>query len=339
MQMPADTIASLKASYAGTRVCVTGGAGFIGGHLVDTLLAAGALVQVIDDLSNSDLTHLAPLVELEPDRVMFVQGSILEDAALAQAIDGCKVVFHLAAMGSVPLSIDEPERAWEVNATGTLRVLQAARKANAQRVVFAASSSAYGDTIELPKVETMPPCPKSPYAVTKLAGEQLMRVWSECYGLSTACVRYFNIFGPRQSADSAYAAVIAAFASKLLAGEAPVIYGDGQQTRDFTFVSNAVLATLLAGSSSRPLKGEVMNVGVGTQISLLQLAEEMRLAAGLNGKTPGPIHEAPRAGDVDHSLADISLARELIGYEPIARFEDGIQETVAWYRTKSSGSA
>jgi nucleoside-diphosphate-sugar epimerase len=338
MQMPADTIASLRASFSGKRVCVTGGAGFIGGHLVDTLLAAGAQVQVIDDLSNSDLTHLAPLVELEPDRVTFVRGSILEDAALAEAINGCKVVFHLAAMGSVPLSIEQPERAWEVNATGTLRVLQAAHKADAHRVVFAASSSAYGDTVALPKVETMPPCPKSPYAVTKLAGEQLMRVWSECYGLSTACVRYFNIFGPRQSADSAYAAVIAAFASRLLAGQAPVIYGDGTQTRDFTFVSNAVLATMLAGSSSRPLKGEVMNVGVGTQISLLQLAEQMRVAAGLNGQTPGPIHKEPRAGDVDHSLADISLARELIGYEPIARFEDGIQETVSWYRSQLSGS-
>ena len=339
MQMPADTIASLRASYEGKRVCVTGGAGFIGGHLVDTLLAVGAFVHVIDDLSNSDLTHLAPLIEFEPDRVKFVHGSILEEPALSDAIDGAQVIFHLAAIGSVPLSIDQPERTWDVNATGTLRVLQAAHKAGAQRVVFAASSSAYGDTVELPKVETMPPCPKSPYAVTKLAGEQLMRVWSECYGLSTASVRFFNIFGPRQSADSAYAAVIASFASKLLAGEAPIIFGDGKQTRDFTFVSNAVLATMLAGASSRSLKGEVMNVGVGVQTSLLELAEQMRIAANLNGHTPGPIHKDARVGDVDHSLADISLARELIGYEPISHFEDGIAETVSWYRSQLSGSA
>ena len=337
MRMPAQVVARLSTFYQDRTVCVTGGAGFIGGHLIDTLLTVGATVQVIDDLSNADLAHLGPLIDMEPDRVCFVHGSILEDQALADAAGNAKTIFHLAAIGSVPRSIDEPERTWEVNATGTLRVLQAARAADAQRVVFAASSSAYGDTERLPKVETMPTQPRSPYAVTKLVGEQLMRVWSDCYGLSTASVRFFNIFGPRQAADSAYAAVIAAFASRLLCGEAPVIFGDGTQTRDFTFVSNAVLAMLLAGASSRPLAGEVMNVGVGHSISLLDLAERMRIVAGLNGVVTVPVHRESRPGDVAHSLADISLARELIGYEPISDFDEGLAETVAWYRAQLSG--
>ncbi len=339
MRMPAQIVARLSTFYQDRCVCVTGGAGFIGGHLIDTLLTVGASVQVIDDLSNSDLTHLGPLIDMEPDRVRFVHGSILDDQALADAVGNTRTIFHLGAIGSVPRSIDEPERTWEVNATGTLRVLQAARTVGAQRVVFAASSSAYGDTETLPKVESMPTQPKSPYAVTKLVGEQLMRVWADCYDLSTASVRFFNIFGPRQAADSAYAAVIAAFASRLLSGEAPVIFGDGTQTRDFTFVSNAVLAMLLAGASERPLAGEVMNVGVGRSISLLDLAERMRVVAGLNGVVTVPVHRESRPGDVAHSLADISLARELIGYEPISDFDEGLAETVAWYRAQLGGAS
>ncbi len=239
----------------------------------------GANVRVIDDLSNSTLEHLAGLIELEPDRVRFVHGSVLDDEAVAAAVEGCQVVFHLAAVGSVPKSIEEPQRTWSVNATGTLRVLQAARKAGVQRVMLAASSSAYGDQPTLPKVETMTPSPLSPYALSKLSAEYMMSVWAHCYGMSTVALRYFNIFGPRQSADSAYAAVVAAFTKALLAGEPPVIYGDGSQTRDLTYVSNAVLATLLAGASTNKLTGQVMNIGTGRRVSILELATLLKLSS------------------------------------------------------------
>lgn len=339
MRLPSSIVDRLRSAYEGKHVCVTGGAGFIGGHVIDTLLSVGASTSIIDDLSNSGLFHLAELIELEPERTRFVHGSILEDAALSEAAERSDVIIHLAAIGSVPLSIEQPERTWEVNATGTLRVLEAARRHGARRVVFAASSSAYGDTQALPKTETMTALPLSPYAVSKLAGEHLMRVWSGCYGLSTACVRYFNIFGPRQSADSAYAAVISAFAKRLLAGQAPVIYGDGQQSRDFTFVSNAVVATLLAGASQRELAGDAINVGTGRSITLLELAAAMReLAAGDGSMIPDPVHEPARVGDVMHSLADVSKAKELIGYEPIVAFEEGLHETFAWYRSVLSGA-
>jgi len=339
MRLPSSIVGRLRSAYEGKHVCVTGGAGFIGGHVVDTLLSVGARIAIIDDLSNSSLFHLAELIELEPDRIRFVHGSILEDAALNEVARDAEVIIHLAAVGSVPLSIEQPERTWEVNATGTVRVLEAARRYGAKRVVFAASSSAYGDTETLPKVETMTASPLSPYAVAKLAGEHLMRVWSGCYGLSTASVRYFNIFGPRQSADSAYAAVISAFAKRLLAGQAPVIYGDGRQSRDFTFVSNAVVATLLAGASHHELAGEVMNVGTGRSITLLELAAAMSELAGRDGSMiPDPVHEPSRAGDVKHSLADISKAKEILGYEPIVAFEDGLRETFAWYRSVLSGA-
>src|SRR5262245_13062255 len=211
MKFPAGTVERLRRHYEGRPVCVTGGAGFIGGHLVDALLSLGAAITVIDDLSNSTLAHLAGLIELEPERVRFVHGSILDDDAMADAAQGSRTVFHLAAVGSVPLSVAQPQRSWSVNATGTIRVLEAARKAwgrstRGERVVFAASSSAYGDDPTLPKIETQTPRALSPYAASKLAGEHALAAWSHSYGISTASLRYFNIFGPRQSADSAYAA-------------------------------------------------------------------------------------------------------------------------------------
>lgn len=312
---------------------MTGGAGFIGGHLVDALLSLGAHVTVIDDLSNSRLDHLADLIELDPERVQFIRGSILEPAALSDAIrpGACEVVFHLAAVGSVPRSIEEPARTWDVNATGTMRVLEAARGAGVRRVVFAASSSAYGDGQRLPMLESAETRPLSPYAVTKVVGEQLCRVWARCYGLSTVSLRYFNVFGPRQAADSQYAAVVAAFATKLLAGEPVVIYGDGSQTRDFTFVTNAVLATLLAGSCPRKLEGEVINVGCGRRTSILELAHMMAEIA--RSKSPEPEHRPAREGEVPHSLAELSRARELLGYDVICRIEDGLEDTIAWYRS------
>lgn len=344
MKLPAETFARLQAHYRGRAVCVTGGAGFIGGHLVDALLSLGTAITVIDDLSNSTLDHLGELIDLEPERVRFVQGSILDDDAVGDAMENARTVFHLAAMGSVPRSIAEPQRAWSVNATGTVRVLEAARKVKAQRVVFAASSSAYGDDPTVPKVETQMPRPMSPYAVTKLAGEHLLASWSHCYGLSTVSLRYFNIFGPRQSADSAYAAVIAAFAKRMLLGEPPVIYGDGQQSRDFTGVANAVLATLLGGASEKPLAGEVVNVGTGRRTTLIQLAEVM---AGIIAKessaagmphTYQPQFQPARPGDVRHSLADLGRARELLGYSPIIGVEQALEETITWCRQSLSGA-
>ncbi|MBI1190598.1 MAG: SDR family NAD(P)-dependent oxidoreductase [Tepidisphaera sp.] len=336
MRLPADKVTKLRTFYQGRTVCVTGGAGFIGGHLCDALLSMGAEIRVIDDLSNSSLEHLSGLIELEPDRVKFIHASVLDDDALKAAMVGAQTVFHLAALGSVPRSVEEPQRTWSVNATGTLRVLEAARAAKALRVVFAASSSAYGDQPELPKVESMPVQPLSPYAASKLAGEQLLAVWSKCYGLSTASLRYFNIFGPRQSADSAYAAVVAAFAKALFAGEAPTVFGDGSQSRDFTFVSNAVLATLLAGSAPTRLTGQVMNIGTGRRVTVAELATVMARQAG----TPHvhPVMRPARAGDVMHSLADISLAKELIGYEPVATLEDGLAETMEWYKRVFAGT-
>lgn len=331
MELPAEIFRKIQTAYAGRSVCVTGGTGFIGGHIVDTLVAAGARVSVIDDLSNSTLDRISDHIELQPDSVRFIYGSILDDRALHDAIDGSQVVIHLAAMGSVPRSMKEPARTFEVNAAGTLRVLESARRHHVRRVVIAASSSAYGNPETLPCVETMPTSPASPYAASKIACEQLAIAWSQAYGLETACLRYFNIFGPRQRADSAYAAVVAAFATKLLSGERPVIFGDGLQSRDFTFISNAVYATLLAGSCERSLKGDVMNIGTGGSVSLIELAALM--SEILTGDPVDPEFAEPREGDVRDSKADITLARERIGYEPIASLREGLVQTCAWYRT------
>jgi nucleoside-diphosphate-sugar epimerase len=249
---------------------------------------------------------------------------------LAEALEGCRTIFHLAALGSVPRSIDEPERTWVVNATGTLRVLEAARARGVPRVVFAASSSAYGETERLPKVEGMPPSPHSPYAASKIAGEQLMEAWGHTFGLQTVSLRYFNVFGPRQPAASAYAAVVPRFCAAIASGQRPVVYGDGGQTRDFTYVSNAVLATMQAGSAENLPPGVVINVGSGRRMSVSDLAGEI---AGAFGRPDlSPHHEPARSGDVRHSLADITRARDLLGYRPIASVEEGLAETVAWVR-------
>ncbi|MCC6677906.1 MAG: SDR family NAD(P)-dependent oxidoreductase [Phycisphaerales bacterium] len=347
MKFPAEIFSRLKSAYDGRRVCVTGGAGFIGGHLVDALHSVGAHVTVIDDLSNSDLEHLAGLIELEPDRIKIVQGSVLDDEALKEAVSGgrdgpVRTVFHLAAMGSVPRSLEQPQRTWSVNATGTLRVLEAARAAKASRVVLASSSSAYGEQVQaaggrtpgapglVAKVETMLPSPVSPYAASKAAAELLCTAWSHSFGLSTIAVRYFNVFGPRQPAGSAYAAVVAAFARGLLAGEQPVIFGDGGQSRDFTYVGNAVLGTLLAGSSEREFRGEVVNIGTGRSTTVQELAEVMARLLGVPHIQPA--HQPARPGDVRESLADISRARQLLGYEPVTDLEEGLAETVEWYK-------
>ncbi len=309
--------------FAGSRALVTGGAGFIGSHVAEALAALGASVVVIDDLSGGSRENLSGFGPVD-----FAEGSILDQALLERCTRGCRYVFHLAALGSVPGSVDQPRRYHDVNATGTLNVLEAARSAGVQRVMFSASSAAYGDN-DVPWTETQPVMPKSPYAANKVADEAMMRAWSACYSLDTVNLRYFNIFGPRQNANSAYAAVIAAFAKAMLAGKRPVIYGDGEQTRDFTFVHNAVHANLLAARNPKAIAGEVINVGCAKKISVNQLAATMAKSLGRADLTP--IHEGERAGDLKHSYADLARAKSMLNYEPIVDFEPGLDVTMQWY--------
>ena len=325
LQKPNDFRALHGDHFAGAKVLLTGGAGFIGSHLSEVLVALGARVTVLDDLSGGARENLATFGPVE-----FVEASILDEETLHEVTSGCRYVFHLAALGSVPRSVEQPRLYNEVNTTGTLNVLEAARKAGVRRVMFSASSSAYGDN-PVPWVETMTVLPRSPYAATKVAGEALFRAYSSSYGVDTACLRYFNIFGPRQNANSAYAAVIAAFAKSLLAGESPVIYGDGEQSRDFTFVYNAVHANLLAARRGQPIGGEVINVGCGARVSVNELARLM--AKSLGRPDLQPIYRPERAGDLKHSFADLRRAKSVLGYEPVAQFEPGLAVTVDWYRS------
>jgi len=322
--------------FSGVNTVVTGGTGFIGSHLATALVGLGARVTVIDNLSGSDVSNIEPLMGSDDPKLTFVQSSILDREVVAEAMAGVQYVFHQAAMGSVPRSLKYPQRYHEVNTTGTLNILEAARAAGVNRVMFAASSSAYGDTPTLPKVETMPSLPRSPYAATKVAGEALLRAYATSYGASdgesgfdTVALRYFNIFGPRQNANSAYAAVIAAFAKALLNGEAPVIHGDGEQSRDFTFVDNAVHANLLAASNATPLRGEVFNVACGERVTVNELAAQM--AAALGRPELVATHVETRAGDVKHSLADLAKIRAGLGYEPLVGFGEGLKVTMDWY--------
>ena len=307
-------------------VLVTGGAGFIGSHLVDALVALGARVTVLDDLSTGDQNNLAHHPELR-----FVQGSILDAHALADAARDARCVFHLAALASVPESIERPGAYHDVNATGTLRVLEAARDAPATRVIFAASSAAYGNAEALPIAEATEPMPLSPYAASKLAGEAMLHAFAHSYAsLDTVSLRYFNIFGPRQNANSAYAAVIAAFADALTHGRAARIFGDGEQSRDFTAVANAVHANLLAARAAAPLAGRAINVATGVRTTVNELAH--RMAALLGRAELAPEHAPARAGDARHSVADLARARALLGYEPVVDFDEGLRATVDWYR-------
>lgn len=308
------------------RCLVTGGAGFIGSHIVEALTTLGAQVVVIDNLVGGDPANLAPF------NPQFIEGSILDAAALSRAVEGCRYVFHLAALGSVPHSVEKPLDYHEADATGTLRVLHAARAAGVRRVVYSASSSAYGERPGLPKVETMAPDPRSPYAAAKLAGEAYMTAFSASYGLDTVSLRYFNIFGPRQNPNSAYAAVIAAFAKAILAGKPPTIFGDGEQSRDFTFVHNAVHANLLAAAHARALHGDVLNVACGHRVSLNELAPMM--ARLLNREDLKPIYAPERAGDVRHSQADLSRIRQVLGYTPIVELAPGLEATLKWYASQ-----
>jgi nucleoside-diphosphate-sugar epimerase len=310
-------------SLASTKVLVTGGAGFIGSHLAIALDSIAAKVTVLDDLCGGG--NPAAL----PSGVEFVKGSILDQPLVEKCTAGRAFVFHQAALGSVPRSVEQPRLFHDVNVTGTLNVLEAARKAGVKRVMFAASSSAYGDSPTLPKIESMPAIPRSPYAANKVACEAMLSAYAASYSLDTVNLRYFNIFGPRQSPDNAYAAVIAAFAKALLKGQHPQIYGDGEQSRDFTYVDNVVLANLLAARSETPLHGIVLNVACGQRVTVTELAKEMASLLGRADLTP--IYKEERAGDVKHSLADLSLTVKTLGYRPIVAFKEGLAKTVKWY--------
>lgn len=310
------------------RILVTGGAGFIGSHLVEALVTLGADVVALDDLSGGDWANLDGFGE----RVEQITGSILDESLLRRAVAGCEVIFHEAALGSVPRSVEQPVRYHQVNVMGTVNVLQAACEARVRRVVFAGSSSAYGDppNPDAPKVETQRPSALSPYAASKLAGEYAFAAFANCYEIDTAVLRYFNVFGPRQNANSAYAAVIAAFAKALLGGQRAMIYGDGEQSRDFTFVHNVVHANLLAARCEEALGGRVFNTACAKRITVNQLY--WRMAELLDRAELEPEYQPGRAGDVRHSLADIRLAQQVLGYEPQVAFEEGLAQTVQWYR-------
>ncbi len=314
-----------------SRYVVTGGAGFIGSHIAQTLVDQGHEVVVLDDLSTGHLHNLAGF----RDGVEFVEGSICDLALLQDLFRGVEVVFHQAALASVPRSVAEPLASNEVNVTGTLKVLLAARDQEVRRVVYAASSSAYGDSEVLPKREDMPASPLSPYAITKYVDELYGKVFSDLYDLPTIGLRYFNVFGARQDPQSQYAAVIPLFITRYLAGEAPLIHGDGGQSRDFTYIENVVQANLLAAAAPAAADGRVYNVACGEAITVKDLCLRIR---DLLGSELEPEHGPTRAGDVRHSLADISAGRELLGYDPQVDLGTGLERTVAWYREQAGGA-
>lgn len=304
---------------------VTGGAGFIGSHIAGALVESGARVRVLDDLS----TGHAENVEEIGGRVEFVRASLLDADALRRALEGVELVFHEAAIPSVPRSVDNPEETHRACVEGTFALLVAARAAGVRRVVYAASSSAYGDQPTLPKVEDMAPQPLSPYAAAKLVGEYYCQVWARTYGFETVSLRYFNVFGPRQDPGSQYSGVISRFISALLSGERPVIYGDGEQSRDFTYISNVVDANLRAAETTRGI-GEVVNVATGERATLNELLEALK---GVTGKADVTAeYRETRVGDVRHSLADITRAREFLGYEPTVGLEEGLRKTIDWWK-------
>jgi len=299
---------------------VTGGAGFIGSHLVDALLDQGFRVRVIDDFSSGREENLADA----RGRFELLRGDFTDPEVAARAVEGVELVFHQGAVPSVPRSVAEPVRTNRVNVDGTLAVLEAARGAGVRRLVYAASSSAYGDTEVLPKVETLPADPRSPYALQKHVGEVYCRLYHELYGLETVALRYFNVFGPRQDPRSTYAAVVPRFASACLRGEPPRIHGDGEQSRDFTYVADTVRANLLAADAPGAV-GRVINVAGGRRITMNRLLAEIQEIVGSELE---PIHEPARPGDVRHSLADLSRARDLLGFEPAVPLAEGLRRTI-----------
>ena len=306
------------------RYLITGGAGFIGANLAHALVARGESVRILDDFSSGRIQNLAGIT----DRIEILRGDLRDPAAVAQAIRGVEVVLHQAALNSNPRSIKEPGPTNAVNVSGTLLLLEAARAAHVRRVVYASSSSVYGDTPGLPKTEDMPLSPKAPYGVSKLAAEYYCRVFTQVYGLETVSLRYFNVFGPRQHPDSEYAAVIPRFLRRMLTGQRPVIFGDGEQSRDFTAVENVVAANLLAAEAVRG-SGEAFNIACGQTATLNQLTAWLNR---LLGTDLPPVYEAPRPADIRHSYASIQKAMATLGYQPTLAVEEGLQRTVEWFK-------
>jgi len=308
---------------------VTGGAGFIGSHLAEELVRRGHRVRVADSLITGKRSNLDHIPGIE-----FVEGDLADLEFAKRAADGCEYVLHQAAIPSVPRSVKDPITSNRANVDGTLNILVAAREAGAKRLVFAASSSAYGDTPTLPKHEGMATNPLSPYALQKVVGEQYLQMFTRLYGLETVSIRYFNVFGPRQDPSSPYSGVISVFATALLDNQPPKIYGDGEQTRDFTYVANVVDGVLRACEAPQA-SGEIINVATGGRISLNQLFYAMR---DLVGGALEPVYAESRKGDVRDSQADIRKAKALLGYEPVVSFEDGLARTIAWYRSSRAAT-
>ena len=302
---------------------VTGGAGFIGSHLAEELVRRGHRVRVADSFITGRRENLDVIPTVE-----FLEGDLADLTVAEKACVGIDYVLHQAAIPSVPRSVDDPVTSNRANITATLNVLDAARRAGVKRLVYAGSSSAYGDTPTLPKHEDMPTAPKSPYALQKLVGEQYCRMFTDLYGFETVTTRYFNVFGPRQDPGSAYSGVISLFATAIPAGKQPIIYGDGEQTRDFTYIANVVDGVLRACDAPKAA-GEVINVATGLRISLNDL---LRVLNTLVGSSVQAIYKEPRAGDVRDSQADISKAKALLGYTPRVSFEDGLNKTLEWCR-------
>ena len=313
------------------RYLVTGGAGFIGSNTVDELVRRGHSVVVLDDLSSGKEDNLAEV----RNKITFIKGTITDIETVRKAMQEAEYVLHLAARTSVPRSVKDPIDTNKINIDGTLNVLVAARDAKVKRVVFAASSAAYGETPTLPKIESMQPAPASPYGVTKFVGELYAQTFGRCYGLENVSLRYFNIFGPRQDPGSPYSGVLAKLCSCVLDGIEPVIFGDGEQTRDFTFVDNAVQANLLACEAASA-SGKTFNVGTGCRYSLNQT---LQLLGKISGKPLTAKYDPPRDGDIRDSQADISQAREFLGYEPKVGFEEGLTLTLEWYRSAHAKAA
>jgi UDP-glucose 4-epimerase len=305
---------------------VTGAAGFIGRSIAAELLARGKKVRGIDNFVTGKRDNLLGLEAMD-----FIEADINDAEAVAKACHGVECIFHEAAIPSVPRSIEDPVASNYAGVSGTVQLLVAAKNAKVRRVVYAGSSSVYGNTPTLPKQEQMQPSPISPYAVTKLAGELYMQSFTRVYGLETVVIRYFNVFGPYQDPTSHYSGILAIFTMKMLAGEIPTIYGDGEQSRDFTFIQNVVHGNLLASEApAERVSGKVFNVATGNRVTLNQTVEILRRATGYTGEVR---YAAERSGDVKHSLADISRAKESFGYEPLVNFNEGIERTVAWYKT------
>ncbi|UCC39926.1 MAG: SDR family oxidoreductase [Candidatus Aminicenantes bacterium] len=307
-----------------TKYLVTGGAGFIGSHVAEELVRRGHKVTVLDNFFTGKRENIAPFM----DKIELIEGDIRDMDICRQSLEDVDFVLHQAALPSVPRSIEDPVLASEINIQGTLNLLVASRDAGIKKFVFASSTSVYGDDPSLPKEEGREGKPLSPYAVSKIAGEMYCQVFSRIYGLSTVCLRYFNVFGPRQDPFSQYAAVIPNFITKTLKGESSTIFGDGEQSRDFTYVSNVVEANFLAAEAQN-VTGEIFNIACGEKTSVNSLAKKIN---ELLGKDISPVHDEPRPGDILHSLADISKAKKMLKYDPLVSIDEGLEKTIRWFQ-------